>query len=141
LTLYLDASVIVPLVVTENASEITRAWIAKQRDSFYTGHLAVGEAGSAISRRRRMNLLTDDHGDRALAALDAWLRSSVSIVDHDPEDIETAAKWVRRPLPKLLMPDAIHLATCRRLHFRMATGDTGLTEVANLLGIDWVMPT
>jgi uncharacterized protein len=141
LTLYLDASVIVPLAVTEQASEVTRGWINAQQDRFYTSHLAIGEAGSAISRRRRMSLLTDDQGDRALAALDAWLRSSVRVIDHDPEDIEMAAKWVRRPLPKLLMPDAIHLATCQRLRLRVVTGDVGLAEVAALLGIDWVIPS
>lgn len=141
MTLYLDASVIVPLVVTEEVSEITRAWIAEQPDHFWTGHLAVGEAGSSISRRRRMNHLTDDQGECALTALDVWLRSSVRVIDHDPGDIEMAAKWVRRPLPKLLMADAIHLATCQRLRLRIVTGDVGLTEVADLLGIDWVMPS
>ena len=140
MTLYLDASVIVPLVVTENVSEVTRAWMADQSDRFFTGHLAIGEVGSAISRGRRMNLLTADQGDRALAALDAWLQSSVSVIDHDPEDIEMAAKWVRRPLPKLLMPDAIHLATCRHRQFQFVTGDAGLTAVADLLDIDWLTP-
>ena len=140
MTLYLDASVIVPLVVTEAISETTLAWIAAQKAPFAVGRLAIGEAGSAISRRRRMRQLTNQQGERALAALDTWLRASVSIVDHDPSDIVEAAQLVRRPLPKLLMPDAIHLATTRRLGFGFVTGDRELTIVADLLGIDWTTP-
>lgn len=140
MTLYLDASVIVPLVITENASERVRAWVAQETRLFCTGHLAIGEAASAISRRRRMNLLTDAQGERALDALDAWLCSSVRVVDHDPEDIEIAAKWVRVPKPKLLMPDVVHIATCWRLRLTFATSDEDLLIIAARQGVAAIQP-
>jgi predicted nucleic acid-binding protein len=40
----------------------------------------------------------------------------------------------------LLTPDALHLATCRRLQFCLVTADKGLTVVADLLGLDWIAP-
>jgi len=140
LTLYLDASVIVPLVVVEPRSQVVTAWLDARGEPIHVPQLAVAEAASAISRRRRMRELTDEDGERALAMLDNWLADAATVIDHEPADIVEAGRLVRRPLPKLLTPDAIHLATCRRLGFRLVTADADLTEVADLLGIEWVMP-
>lgn len=140
MTLYLDASVIVPLVAVEEMSDAIQAWLAAQTEPLCVGRLAIGEAGAALSRKRRIGELTDEQGDRALAVLDDWLSIATTISDHQPIDMIEAARLVRRPVPKLLMPDAIHLATCRRLGVRLASSDVALAEVATLLGIDWVAP-
>ena len=134
---YLDASVLVPLVVREPASDTIRTWLETQDISFRVGRLAIGEVGSAISRRRRAGDLTEERGDRALDLFDAWTRSHADVVDHAPIDLQDAAAWVRRPLRKLLMPDAIHLATCKRIGACLVTGDADLTIVATLLRIDF----
>ena len=139
--LYLDASVIVPLLVPEPSSDYLLQWVATRADWLCTGRLAVGEAGSAISRKQRENRLTAEEGHDALIALDAWLQRSVVIVDHLPSDIAEAAMLVRRPLPKLLMPDAIHLATSRRLKYRFVTADRKLVPVLDLHQVDWVSPS
>jgi predicted nucleic acid-binding protein len=140
LTLYLDASVIVPLVAVERMSDAIQAWLTAQARPLCVGQLAVGEVGSAISRKRRMGELTDEQGERALIVLDEWLGIATTILDHQPADMIQATRLVRRPLPKLLMPDAVHLATCRRLGHRLVTNDKDLTDVADMLGIDWVRP-
>lgn len=140
MTLYLDASVIVPLVVIEPKSKIMLAWLDARIEPMHVAQLAVAEVGSAISRRRRMRELTDEDGERALAMLDNWLPTATTIVAHEPSDIVEAGRLVRRPLPKLLTPDAIHLATCRRLGLSLVTADEDLAKVADLLGIDWAMP-
>lgn len=140
MTLYLDVSVIVPLVTAERMSDAVQGWLIAQTEPLCVARLAVGEAGSAISRRRRMGELTDEQGERALVALDEWLGIAVVIVDHQPIDMIEAARLVRRPVPKLLMPDAIHVATCRRLGHRFVTGDKDLSIVADLLRMNWTMP-
>jgi predicted nucleic acid-binding protein len=140
LTLYLDASVIVPLVIVEPLTALITAWLETSNEALCVSRLAIAETGSAISRRRRMRDISDDDGERALATLDRWLAATVAIADHQAGDIVEAGKLVRRPLPKLLTPDAIHLATCRRLGHRLVTNDNDLVVVADLLGIDHVMP-
>ena len=137
---YLDASVLVPIVVSEPTSEISRAWLEQQNVTFRVGRLAIGEVGSAVSRRRRMGDLTDDQGERALDLFDTWIRAFAIVVDHDPNDFNDAALWVRRPHPKLLTPDALHLATCRRINACLVTADLDLTIVARLLRIDFRVP-
>ena len=141
MTLYLDASVIVPLFVSEPATALITTWLDEQTDALCVGGLAIGETGSAISRRRRMGQLSEAQGAQALATFDEWSRMAVSVVDTLPGDVAEAALLVRRPVPKLLMPDAIHLATCRRLGYRLVTVDVDLTRVAELSGINWATPT
>lgn len=136
MTFYLDASVMVPLFVDEPTTSVITAWLDTQNFPLYTTMLAVGETASAISRRRRMGELTDDEGLHALATLDEWLEIAVMTIDHQPVDIAEAAIFVRRPTPKLLMPDAIHLATCRRLGLTLVTNDGGLATVADLLRVE-----
>lgn len=141
MTLYLDASVIVPLVAAERMSDAIQTWLAARADPLCVGRLAIGEAGSAISRKRRMGELTDGQGEQALAALDDWLAIATTVLDHQPSDMIEATRMVRRPIPKVLMPDAIHLATSRRLGFHLVTADVDLTKVAELVGVDCLMPT
>ncbi|MEG3123047.1 type II toxin-antitoxin system VapC family toxin [Sphingomonas sp. GB1N7] len=136
MTFYLDASVTVPLFVDEPTTSVITAWLNTQNFPLYTTMLAVGETASAISRRRRMGELTNDEELHALATLDEWLSIAVTTIDHQPVDIAEAAIFVRRPTPKLLMPDAIHLATCRRLGLTLVTNDSGLATVADLLRVN-----
>jgi uncharacterized protein len=137
---YLDASVMVPLFVSELSSDAMAKWLAGQGKDVIASRLAIAETTSAISRRRRMGELTDALGESALRALDSWCASAATIIDHIGADIAQAARLVRRPLPKLLAPDAIHLATCRRLGMTLVTNDRDLAVVAELEGVDWVRP-
>jgi predicted nucleic acid-binding protein len=125
MTVYLDASIIVPLIVTEPDSEAVAAWFDDLVEAACLGRLSVGEAASALSRKQRMGELTMEQGQQALALLDE-IAGSVDTIEHTPADLTLAGQLVRLPTPKLLMPDAIHLATCRRLRLRLATADADL---------------
>jgi uncharacterized protein len=135
LTSYLDASIIVPLLVAEPTTTAITAWIGSQNTSLLIGRLAVGEAASAISRRRRMAELSNAEGEAALAALDAFVGGGLTIVDHTSEDIARAGQMVRIPMPKLIMGDAIHVATCRRLGLTLVTNDATLLVIAAREGV------
>ncbi len=140
MTSYLDASIVVPLLVAEPTTAVITEWIERQSTALLIGRLAIGEAASALSRRRRMTELSDTEGESALAALDAFVGGGLTIVDHAPEDIALAGQLVRNPMPKLLMGDAIHLATCRRLSLTLVTNDAALLEIARREGVEAVRP-
>lgn len=140
MSLYLDNCVLVPLHVAEPASEMMRGWIAGQDQQLVTSDLAAGEFGSALSRLVRMGRLSlaaaqDIHGD-----FDQWREADTQPVEHQPIDIRVAARFVRQPEPKLLMPDAIHMATCQRLGLTLVTHDGDLAEMARARGIMVVVP-
>lgn len=139
MTFYLDTSVLVPLFVLERRTVAIREWLATLTEPLVVGQLATVEVGSAIARKCHAGELAWAEAGRALAAFDQWL-AVADIVEHDRLDFMDAATLVRRPLPKLLPADAIHLATARRLGLALVTDDGGLQEVAALNAIAWLRP-
>jgi predicted nucleic acid-binding protein len=140
LSLYLDASVVVPMHVHEQASDLIENWQSTVEDSLAISDLAAGEVASATSRLVRMGLLTSGQASLILARFDQWLQGFERIA-HVGSDIRRAAQLVREPLPKLLMADAIHLATCARTGHTLVTLDGNLARIAGRLGIGCISPT
>lgn len=139
MSLYLDASVAVPIHIHEKASALVENWQSTIEDSLAIGDLAAGEFASATSRLVRMGRLTSERADIILARFDQWLQG-FERVEHVGSDVRRAAQLVRDPLPKLLMADAIHLATCARTGHALVTLDGDLAKIAGRLGIDCIVP-
>ena len=55
-------------------------------------------------------------------------------------DTETASRMVAEPFPKLLMPDAIHVAICKRLVLTLVTLDQDLLLIAVREGVTAISP-
>jgi predicted nucleic acid-binding protein len=139
LSLYLDASVMVPIHIHEKASVLVEHWQSTVEDSLAVSDLAAGEFVSATSRLVRMGRLTSERVSVILARFDQWLQGFERI-EHASSDIRRAAQLVRDPLPKLLMADAIHLATCARTGHTLVTLDDDLAMVLGRLGLDCIVP-
>jgi predicted nucleic acid-binding protein len=139
LSLYLDASVVVPIHIYEKASDLVENWRSTVKDSLAVSDLAAGETASATSRLVRMGLLTSEQASVILARFDQWLQGFERVA-HVSSDIRRAAQLVREPLPKLLMADAIHLATCARTGHALVTLDGDLAQIAGRLGIACIVP-
>ena len=140
MSVYFDASVLVPLQVQEASTEIVRRNAVEADGSIFVSSLAAGEFASALSRLVRMNLLTDDDASSRLRLFDMWLSSTTSVLI-DNADIARAAALVRRFELKLLMPDAIHITLCVRHQLVMVTLDKLLAEAAGVLGVEVVVPS
>jgi uncharacterized protein len=139
LSVYFDASVLVPLQVQEANTQIVQSFAVEADGSIFVSSLAAGEFASALSRLVRMNLLTVDEANNRLRLFDMWLSSTTSILI-DNADITRAAALVRRFELKLLMPDAIHITLCVRHQLVMVTLDKILAEAAGVLGVEVVVP-
>jgi uncharacterized protein len=139
LSLYLDASVVVPIHIYEKASDLVESWQSTIVDPFAISDLAAGEFASAASRLVRMGLLAPEQASAILARFDQWLQGFERI-EHAGSDIRRAAQLVRQPSPKLVMADAIHLATCARSGHVLVTLDHDLAEIAGRLGIACIVP-
>lgn len=129
-----------PLFVPEPRSEVMSAWIAASDDTLLVSTLAIAELGSAVARRCRMGQLSEADADMALDAFDAWVNTTVRVIDHQPSDVRHAVRLVRRPQPKLLTADAIHLTTCRRLGCALVTDDQELKVVAIMEDVEVIAP-
>ena len=132
---YLDASVILPMLVEEAASPAVDAFIARHPTGLVLSSFAAAEVASVLSRLVRTGQLeTADARDR-LADLDAWQALATEDVDVQPSDIRLAGLHVRRFELMLRAPDAVHLAICRRTDHVLATLDRRLAAAALAVGV------
>jgi uncharacterized protein len=140
LSAYLDTSVMVPLFLNETHSFVAKAWIISSRQKLFYSHFAQGELNSAISRNVHMGVVDEGQAESIRSAAAEWLRMSLQCVEIDDEDIEMASKLVTKPLPKLLMPDAIHLVVCKRTNLALVTLDKDLLTIAAREGVVAISP-
>jgi predicted nucleic acid-binding protein len=138
--LYLDANVLVALLIAEPLSLRAEAFLSRNAGPYIASNFAAAEFSSAISRRVRTCEMSRDDGRVALATFDAWLERSAQWTEIEPGDIERADAFLRRLDLTLLTPDAIHIAMARRLGATLVTFDRQMAASAGALGADVTMP-
>lgn len=134
--IYFDASALIPLVVTESTSQRALTFRNDHIDESSIGDFALGEVAAALSRLVRMHILAEDEADRRWQEVTQWVGQSASSVTTTAADIALATSFVRRPSLGLRLPDAVHLAVCRRLGYRIVTLDQRLLAAAEDLLIE-----
>jgi predicted nucleic acid-binding protein len=140
MSLYLDASVLVPTVVVEPISPAVVEFLLSGVDDLTVSDFAAAEVASALSRLVRMDRLTITEAKERRADFDAWRAGETENADMGAHDCRLANSYVRRFELKLRAPDALHAAICRRLDLRLVTLDRRLAAAARELGIDAVVP-
>ncbi len=128
MSFYLDTSALVPIFIREAQTDAMVGWISQTRDQVAVADLTVAEFRSQLSRRVRKGELTIAQADALGIEFDQWRQATASPLENLPADLRAAARLVRIPTPKLLTPDAIHLATCARLGSTLVTYDLRLIE-------------
>ncbi len=134
--IYLDASALIPMLVTEDRSAAAIAFAARNRDQLFVSDFAAGEVASALSRLVCMQALSNTDADQLCERFDAWRTGSVHAGSIDSSDVALGATYVRRWASKLRLPDAIHLAACKRFGHALATFDTRLVDAARAAAIE-----
>lgn len=140
MSVYLDASILIPLVIEEDASPRVERALATAGQPLIVSEYAAAEAASGVSRLVRMGQLAPDVADEVLADLDTWRIGSATPIDIESADIRLAHLFVRRFETKLRVGDAIHLASCHRLGATLVTLDHGLVAAAQIVGVACLEP-
>lgn len=140
MSLYLDASVLLPLSVPEAASGRVEVWLKSTKAELVVSDLAHSEFHAAISRRVRTDELAEHHAAQIRLQFDQWRDEVARSLENLPVDIRAAARLVQKPFPRLLTPDAIHIATCRRLGITLVTHDRRLLEIGRREGVTTLSP-
>lgn len=134
MSVYLDASVILPVLIEEPASALVDRFIEGLTEQPIISEFAAAEVASALSRLVRTRLMDAADAAERLADLDAW-RAHARDVDVQPADIRLAHVFVRRFDLMLRAPDALHAAICRRGEHLLVTLDRRLALAAADLGV------
>lgn len=140
MSLYLDASLLVPLVVAETQHPDIWAFLAQHPSPFVVTSFARGEAASALGRLVRKRVLGESDAQARLIELEAWCATVCAAPPVEDGDIRAASAFLRRFDLGLRLPDALHLACARRLGLPLMTLDLRLIRAGDALGIAVNLP-
>jgi predicted nucleic acid-binding protein len=129
LSLYLDASVQLPMIVAELDGSVVDSFLRTT-----AGALAVSHFAADLHRRYRgwfgCIVSTATAATAKLADFDEWRACATANADIDANDCRLADSYVRRFDLKRRAPDALHVAICRRLGLQLVTLDRRLAAAA-----------
>lgn len=135
MSVYLDASVILPTLIQEAASAVVDRFMDNLDEDLIVSEFAAAEVASALSRLVRTGLLDHEDASRRLADFDAWRAAATRDLDLQASDVRLANVFVRRFDLMLRAPDALHAAACRREDHLLVTLDKRLAVAALELGV------
>lgn len=134
LTVYLDASVIVPLFMRDALTDRARQYLRNARPALLVSDLGAAEFSSAVARKVRMGELSTDEAQAAFSTFDIWIASETGRAQISPDDAPMAERFIRRLDLTLRAPDAMHIAMALRLGATLATFDKAMEDSARALG-------
>jgi len=141
LSLYLDASAMLPILVKEPTSAAVDAFMSTIQQELWVSDFAAAEVASALSRLVRSGRLQASDGAVCLSDFDVWRAAMTKPAEMHAVDVRVAGSYVRQFDLALRVPDALHLAITRRLDLVLVTLDRRLVAAAKELGIAVEEPT
>jgi uncharacterized protein len=135
LTCYLDASVMLPILIKEPASAAVDAFMSTVQQELWVSDFAAAEVASALSRLVRTGRLQATDGAARLSDFDVWRTAMTKPAEIHAVDVRLAGAYVRRFDLALRAPDALHVAIARRLDIPLVTLYRRLATAARELGV------
>jgi predicted nucleic acid-binding protein len=133
-SVYLDASVLVPLFVEDVFTARADAFLRQLSEPVIVSDFAAAEFASSVARKVRMRRLESSDAQAAFAAFDGWTADGVSRAETGAADLALATSFLRRLDLTLRAPDAINIALAVRLTAPLVTFDAAMKEAAERLG-------
>lgn len=133
--IYLDTSIIVPAYCAEPLSNRVDELLQRETD-LAISHLTEVEFYSALSRKLRQQELTLDAVQQLSGNFQADL--DVGVFQRLPVEAthyQQAKTWIGGFNTVLRTLDALHLAIAYELQIMVVTGDIGLAQSAQVLGV------
>lgn len=140
MTLVLDASVMIPALVPEPATDKVQRFLGAVRGVVVLSDFAAAEVCSGISRLLRTREITLLTAQQRLQAFDVMRASFFEGASVEPDDVRSAQSIVRRFDLMLKTPDAVHVAIAQRLGGTLVTLDQRLAISARALGLTVDVP-
>ena len=140
MSLYLDTSVVVKAVTTEQDYQAVQAWLAAQaQGTLFISDWSVTELHSALALKRRTGQINDVERALALSALAMLCDESLAMLAVPSSMFRDAATLIDRAA-NLRAGDALHLAIGRHHGLTFASLDQNLLRAAISLGTNAVSP-
>lgn len=134
LSLYLDTSALVPLLLTDPLSTPADRALRGWQGPLIASDLGIAEFASAASLRVRIGQLAPDEARQAFLDIDAFVAGRAHMANVLGSDMAAAISVLRRLDLTLRAPDAIHIAIAQRLGATLLTFDAKMAAAAQVLG-------
>ena len=134
MTVYADASVLVPLFTNDPFSHRADAFLERVQPTFLLSDFAAAEFASAVARKTRIGHLTVEEAREVFATFDSWAAEQAARIQATSSDVSAGERFIRRLDLNLRAPDAINIAMAIRLGADLATFDDRMAECARALG-------
>ena len=137
--IYVDTSVIVPLLVSEPKTQAVTTWFAGLRDTPTCADWLLTEFHSALSIKLRTGQISETNAKRVRKEFDLLTEGGLRIVPVSRNVFRHAAQMVQKHGYGLRSGDSLHLAVALELAAsQMATLDTTLAANAKRNGIELI---
>lgn len=133
MSLYLDASALLPLFIEETRTEQAHACL--RGNVLIISDFAIAEFSSGVARRTRAGEIDESGATTVFAALDAWTVNATRREALTAGDVNVAISLVRRLDLGLRAPDAINIAIAQRCDASLLTFDEKMARSARSLGM------
>lgn len=140
MSVYLDTSVVVPLLVQDHFSARAETLLTAGAMDVVVSDFTAAEFASVMGVRRRSRILSIAQATKALSNFDSWIKANAAAAETLPTDMRDAGAMLQRLDMTLRMPDAVHIAIARRLGAELATFDMRVAADARALGERVVVP-
>ncbi len=132
MSLYLDASALVPLFIQEATTE--RLWSRLAGEAVLVSGFAAAEFSAAVARWQRIGELSAEGQAAAYAEFDRWVAQEAIPAIETSADMQAANLLVRASFG-LRTPDAFHVAVAQRMGAKLFTLDHKMAAAAVALGL------
>lgn len=133
MSLYLDASALLPLFIDEPRTN--QAHESLRGNVLIISDFALAEFSSGVARRTRAKEISDSDAASVYAASDAWVLNATRRETLMPRDVNVAISLVRRLDLALRAPDAVNIAIAQRCAATLLTYDARMARSARSLGL------
>ncbi|HEY4943191.1 MAG TPA: type II toxin-antitoxin system VapC family toxin [Rhizomicrobium sp.] len=135
MSVYFDASVIVPMFLPDVFNERIETYIETEPTDVVISDFVSAEFASVVGLRLRMGSLVMAGAREALLKFDVWVQQYAVAAETQARDVHAAQAMLRRLDLVLRTPDAISLAIALRLGAELATFDVRMADCARALGM------
>ena len=135
MTVYLDASVLVALIMVDALTDRAEAFFRANTPVLIVSDFAAAEFASAVARRVRAGDITSDEAHRGFSAFDMWTSRATQREETMTADVRAAGAFLRRLDLSLRTADALNIAIAQRIRAALATFDQKMAASARVLGI------
>ena len=137
--IYVDTSVIVPLLITEPKTQVISSWFANLRETPASADWLLTEFSSALSIKLRTGSITDTHAKQVRKEFALLVEGGVRIYPVSRDAFRHAAKLAQQHEYGLRSGDSLHLAVALELGVsHMATLDAMLAANSQRNGISLI---